>query len=227
MAVADRHADALRRNGRRRGFYDHAVLQAAPDAQRLLLAFFFLAADVGDHIVNHFRPVFKGLARPGNRLIGRRHHRLRPEFPQRMQRRRIALDGAVRLHRNKAPLRAQALFLIWDHLGVLRVQFRDHHRHVRRPAVGAVVGDNGRFRLRISLLDRPDLLFSHIDGAEYKIDLGRHLLHGVYILYHDRFHTLRHRRIQLPAAARRLLIRLSHAAGAGRDHGYLVPRMIL
>ena len=51
MTVGYRHADALCGNNRRLRADDDAILYAAPDFQRFLLALFLFAADVGYHIV--------------------------------------------------------------------------------------------------------------------------------------------------------------------------------
>ncbi len=111
MSVGYRHAQALAGNNRKRRLLDFSVHYLTHNAQRLLLALFLLAADIRNHIVHHLRPVLKGLARPGNCLVGCRDNFLWTEFLQSHQHRRITLDGAVRLYNNKSLFRAKALFL--------------------------------------------------------------------------------------------------------------------
>ena len=53
----------------RRSFDNFIALYLAPNLERLLLGLLFLAADVRDEVVDHFRPCLKCLARAGNSLI--------------------------------------------------------------------------------------------------------------------------------------------------------------
>ena len=62
MAVGYGYAQALSGKCRRCRRYDFIALDFAPDFERLLLGFFFLAADVRDHVIDDFRHCFKGFA---------------------------------------------------------------------------------------------------------------------------------------------------------------------
>ena len=110
---------------------------------------------------------------------------------------------------------------------MLRVDLRDHHGHIRRPAVGAVVGNHRRLGLRVSLLDGADFFLGHVHGAEHEVHARGHLLHLVHVHHHQLFHSLGHRSGHFPAAAHRLLIGLSGGTGAGGYRHHLVPGMIL
>ena len=79
--------------------------------KRLLFALLFLAADIGNDVLHHLRPVLKSLSRSGYGLIGRRHHLVRLKFLPGGQHRRIALNGAVRLDGDKSSAGSQTLFL--------------------------------------------------------------------------------------------------------------------
>ena len=56
---------------------------------------FFFTADVGDNIIQNFRPAFKGLAGAGNCLISAGQNVFDAIFAKRRECRNIALDGAV------------------------------------------------------------------------------------------------------------------------------------
>ena len=176
MTVQYRYTDALAgdlRLGRRN---DHAILDLTPDTKRLLLALFFLAADVRDDISLHLRPFLEGLACSGDRLISRSDYLVRLEFLPCGQHRRVALDRAVRLYCDKASGRAKTLFLILDDIKVLRIDLRNDHRDVRGPAMCAVIGYDRCLGLCIFFFDRADLVFCHINCRKYKIDRCRYLL---------------------------------------------------
>ena len=118
VTVGHGNAYALRCDERRFGGNYHAVLYATPYAKRLALALFFLAAYVGDNIVGHLGPFAEGLARAGDRLIGRCDNGFYPEFAQRRKHRNIRLDRAVWLYRNKSAARAEPRALMRNDLGV-------------------------------------------------------------------------------------------------------------
>ena len=110
---------------------------------------------------------------------------------------------------------------------MLRVDLRHYHRHVRRPAVRAVVGYDRSLCLRICFLDRFDLVLAHIYCAEYKINRRCNVLYVVYI-EHDQFlYCLRHRSIHFPAVSHCLLVCLACGARACSHCHYLKPRMVL
>ena len=227
MAVEHRNPHALAGDLRRLRLHDLAVLHVAQHPQGLLLAFLFLSADVGDDILHHLRPVLKCLARSGDRLIGSGHHFLRTELLPGRQAGRIALDGTVGLHRDKSPGGPKPLLLIRDHVEVIDVHLRDHHGHIRRPAVSAVVGDHRRLGFRVVFLDLADLVLGHIHRAEHKVHAGGYLLHLVYICHDQLLYRFRHRRIHLPAAAYRLLISLAGRTRACRHRHNLKPGVVL
>ena len=207
MAVRHRNADALRRNQRRAGLDDFAALDAAPDAQRLLLAFFFLAADVRNDVVQHFRPIGKVFAGPGNRLVRGDDHLGRLEVQQRMDGRYVALDGAVRLHGDKSGFGAQPFALRFDHLDMPRVDFRDDHRNVRGPAMGRIVGNDGRAGFCVRFFQRLNFILFHIDRAKNEIDLIGHFIHFRSVLHDDIFDGFRNRCRHFPPALHGFLIR--------------------
>ena len=109
MAVGHRHAQALRGDVGLCRIDDLAALDMAPEFHRLLLGLFLLAADVGDYVVEHFRPCFKRLAGAGNCLIGADQRLFYAVFHQRVQCRDIALQAAIRFDGDKAALGAKPL----------------------------------------------------------------------------------------------------------------------
>ena len=109
---------------------------------------------------------------------------------------------------------------------MLRVYLGYDHRHVRGPAVGAVVGDDGALGLGILLLKREDLLFLHIDGGEDKIDVFYHVRDVRGVLDDELLRALRHGVVKSPLGAHGLLIGFARAAGARRDGGQLEPRVV-
>ena len=138
------------------------------------------------------------------------------------------MEGAVALHGDEAPLGAQAPALGLDNRQVVRVQLRHHHRHVLRPAVSGVVGDNGALQLGILLLQGPDVLLFHIHGAEAEIHLFSQLFRvGLRIQDQQALGLLRHGRSHGPAGGRSLLIGFPGAAGAGGQSRQLKPGVVL
>ena len=85
-----RDAQALRGDGRLSRIDDLTVFYMAPELHRLLLGFFFFAADEGDHIVDHFGPRLKRLTSAGDRLIGADEGAFQTVFAQRVQRGNVA-----------------------------------------------------------------------------------------------------------------------------------------
>ena len=228
VAVQAGHPEALGGDGGALGGDDLCVLHLAEELQGLLLALLLLAADVGDAVVHHLGPALKGLARAGDGLVGADQGGLQPVLAQGMQGGDVALEGAVGLHGDEAPLRAQTLALMGDHGQVLRVDLRHHHGDVLRPAVGGVVGDDGALQLGVALLQGPDLVFRHIHGAEAEIhqrgDLFR-VRHGVH--HHEIPGAGGDGGGHDPALLRRLAIGLPGAAGAGGDDGEAEPGVVL
>ncbi|MNJ60468.1 hypothetical protein D3C77_562030 [compost metagenome] len=151
MSVRYRYADTLRRNQRRACFNNLAILNPAPDAQRLLLALLLFPADIRNDVVQHFRPIAEVFTSSGNRLICRCDHGCRFKIQQGMQSRDIALDGAIGFNGNKPSLRSKPFALRGNDFEMLRVYFRDHHRYIRRPAMSRIVGNDRGSRFCISL----------------------------------------------------------------------------
>ena len=226
MAVQYRHPHALAGNHWAVRRFDHSVLNMAPDFHGLHLALLFFPADVGNYILHHLRPVLKGFSRTGDCLIGSGCHLIGLKLFPGAQGRRVGLDRTVGLYGNKAPGGAQTLFLVLNHLKMLRIDLWNHHGYVRGPAVGAVVGNHRGFRLRVLLLNFPDLLLGHIHSGKYKVNRRGHMLHIIHIHNHHIFNFFRHGRFHLPASAHRLLIGFPRASGAGCQGGYLKPGMI-
>ena len=199
----------------------------SPDTKRLFLGFLLLTADIRNDISNHLRPVLKGLACSGNGLIGCCHHLIRLKFLPRRKHRRVRLNGAVRLNSHETALCAKTLLLVFNYLHMLRVDLRNHHRHIRCPTVRAVIGNDRSFCLRILLLNLLNLFLCHVHCGKYEIDLCRNLLHFVDIHNHNLFHCFRHRCVHLPAVSDCLLISLAGTSRARCDRCHFKPRMIL
>ena len=156
----------------------------APDFQRLLLGLFLLAADVGNHVVQNLRHGLKGLAGAGNGLVGAGQHLGHAQIQQGMDGGHIALQRAVALYGDKAPLGAQALALGLDDGHVVRVDFRDNHGHVGGGAVGAVVGDHRALVAGVQLLQGADFLLLHVHGAEHEIHQRDDFLNVLFRVVH-------------------------------------------
>ena len=226
MPVGHRHAQALCGKARTIGADNLVALDVTPQLQRLLLALFFLAADVGDDVIQNIGEGFKGLARAGNCLIGADQHVGDIILAQRVQGGYIALQAAVGLYGNKAALGAKTLALGGDDVDVVGVDLRHDHRHIGGKAVGAVVGNHGAFCLGVGFLQRFDLLFFHIDGAKDKVHLGGDLCHVGGVQHHQLFRLFGHGGLHQPAAAHSLLIGLAGTAGAGCHSGQAEPRVV-
>ena len=110
--VRNRYTEALCSDDRLLSIDDLVALNVAPQLQRLALALFLLAADVGDHVVHDLRHPVKGLTSAGNGLIGA-HQRLAHAkvLHQGMQGRHIALQAAIGLDGDETALGAQTLAL--------------------------------------------------------------------------------------------------------------------
>ena len=139
MTVRNRHAQTLRGDVGFRRIDDLIALDMAPELHRLLLGLFPLAADIGDHVVDHFRPCLKCSACAGNCLICADQRLFHAVFHQRVQCRDIALQAAIGFDGDKAALCAEPLALCVDDADVVGVDLRHDHRHVGRVAVGGIV----------------------------------------------------------------------------------------
>ena len=107
VTVRDRHTEALCGDDRLFSIDDLVALDMAPQLQRLALALFLLAADVGDHIVHDLRHPVKGLACTGNSLIGAHQCLAHAKvLHQGMQGGHIALQAAIGLDSDEAALGA-------------------------------------------------------------------------------------------------------------------------
>ena len=206
---------------------DLSIHHFAPDLQRFLFTFFLFAADVGDDIVDHFRPGLKGFSSAGNRLIGAGQHILDAIFPQRVQCGNIALQRAVGFDGDEAPLGTQTPALRIDGLSMFRVDLRDDHRHIRCKAVGRIVGDHRTLRPGIAFFQCTDLIFFHIHSTEYKVESFHHGLYiGGIVQYQLRCaggdgggHA--------PATIQSICIGFPGGPGRGRQLGHLKPWMFL
>ncbi len=158
MTIQNRNTDALAVNDRTFGRHNLTVLDMSEDPERFLLRLLFLTRNVRNNIAVHFRPVAEGLAGTGNCLIGRGNNFIGLEFLPCGKRRCIGLNRAVGFYRDETSPGSKPLSLIFDNSRVLRIDFRDNHRYVRRPAVRAVVGNNRRLGLCVSFLDLADFL---------------------------------------------------------------------
>ena len=228
VAVLTGHAEALRGDGGTLGLDDLVAVDMAPQLQRLLLTLLLLAADVGDAVVHHLGPTLEGLARAGDGLIGAYQRLLQTILPQGMQGGHIALERAVGLHGNEAPLGAQTLALRVDDGDVVGVDLGHYHGHIVGPAVGGVIGDHRALQLGVLLLQGADLVLLHVDGAEHKVHhRGQLLSVRLSVQHHQLLGLLGHGNIQCPAAGQSLLVGLAGTAAAGRDGGELEPGVIL
>ena len=187
MTVGHGNANALRGDHGSGRLYDLTVLYRTPNTQGLLLGLFFLTANEGNDVVDHFGPLVEGLAGTGDCLIGGDYHFLDAKILNGGQRGYVALNRAVGLNRDKAALGAQSLLLCLDDLVMVSINLRDHHGNVGSPAVCAVIGDHGDLCLGVRLLQSLDLILLHIDSAENK---GNELLDSCDVLGADNDHVL-------------------------------------
>ena len=228
VAVLAGHPEALGGNGRPLGSDDLAALHAAPEFQGLPFALLLLTADVGNAVVHHLRPAFERFARAGDGLVSTDQGLFHTVLQQGMQGGNVALEGAVALHGDEAPLGAQALALGLNDFNVLRIQLRHHHRHVVRPAVGGVVGDDGALQLGVPLLQGPDILLLHVHGAEAEVHLGGQFLRVGFRVQDDQaLGFIRHGRGHGPAGGRGFLVGFPGAPGAGGYRRQLEPGVVL
>ena len=224
MAVGAGHPQALGADSRFGRVDDLAVFQMAENFQRFLFALFILAADVGDHVIHHFRPALEGLACTADGLIGANHDLLGLKVQQGPQGGHVALDGAVGLDGDEAVFRAQTLPLSLDHRRVVAVDLGDQHGNVADAAVGAVVGYHRRFRTGVPFLQRADLVLLHIHGAEDEIHPGGHFLHLSSVQHgHIRHVSGDGAILERPAAFHCFPVRFSRAAGGRGQTGHLKP----
>ena len=144
-----------------------------------------------------------------------------------MDRRYIALQGAVGLDGDEASLGAEALSLRFDDLDVVGVDLRDHHRHVRREAMRRVVGNDRALRLGVFFLERLDLVLLHIDSAEAEVDLCGYLFHILRI--HDDHVLVLFGKLRghVPSAVDALAVGLACRTAACRQRGDLKPGVVL
>ena len=228
MAVRDRHTEALCGDDRLLGIDDLVTLDVAPQLQRLALALFLLAADVGDHVVHDLRHPVKGLACTGNGLISA-HQRLAHAkvLHQGMQGRHIALQAAIGLYRDETTLGAQTLALGGNDLDMVGVDLGHHHGNIRGKTMGTVVGDHRALSLGVCFLQCFDFVLGHIDSAENKIHLRSHFLHLGSVQNGHLLHALRHGSGHGPAGAYCILIALARTAAGCGQYGQLEPGMIL
>ena len=144
-----------------------------------------------------------------------------------MDRGDIALERTVGFYRNKATPGAEPLFLMFDDGRVLRIDFRDDHRHVGGAAMGRIVGDHRAFRLCIRFFQRPDFVLFHIHRAEHKIDVLCDRINVGRRVTDDHIrHFFRHRGFHGPAFARCFPVSLPGGTRGCRKHLYLKPRMV-
>ena len=139
----------------------------------------------------------------------------------------VALQRAVGFDGNKAALCSKALALCVDHSGVVRIDFRDDHRDIRRPAMRAVVGHDRAFRLCIGLFQRFNFIFLHVDRAEDKVYHRSDLFHvGGGVEDDHVFHGFRHGRAHGPAVSHSLLIGFAGGPAARSERFDVKPGMI-
>ena len=210
VAVGNRYAEALCGDDRLLGIDDVVALNMTPQLERLTLALFFLAADVGDDVIHDLGHAVKGLAGTGDGLIGA-HQRLADAevLHQRVQGGNIALQAAVGLDSDEAALGAQTLALSGNDLDVIGIDLGHHHGHIRGKAVCAVVGDHRALGLCIGFFQCLDLILRHVDGAENEIHLRGNFFHLGSVCHDHLLHALRHGGGHGPAGANGLLVRFA------------------
>ena len=229
VTVEHRHANALRRDLQwtvERHDFALFFIDVTEHLQRFLFGLLLFAGDERNDVAHHFRPVVERLARAGNGLVSAYDNLARLEFLPSGERRSVGLDGAVWLDGDEAVRGAETLALVLDHLIMLRVDFWHDHRHVRSPAVGAVVRYDRRFGFRVFLFDGADLGLRHVHCGEHEIDVLDHVFHVSHVLDDHVLHEFRHRRFHLPATADGLFVGLAGAV-RGRGKGdQFEPRMV-
>ena len=225
MAVEDGDAEAMTGDARPVRRDDLSVPQPPQNLQGLALAFLLLAPDEGDDVAAHFGPRVEVLSRPRYGLVRRRDDLQRLKVAPGGEGRDVALDRTVGLHRDEAARRAQPAPLGLDDLCVGRVDLRDDHRDVRRPAVGAVVGHHGRLGAGVVLLQPPELVRGHVDGAEQKVHAIGHARHVAHVPQHEVPRGIGHGSVEEPAALHGLRVGSTGALRAGGDGRRLKPRV--
>ena len=110
---------------------------------------------------------------------------------------------------------------------MLRVQFRNHHRNVRRVTMCAVVGNNRAFRLCVTLFERLNLVFFHVDRAENEVDHAGNFF-NVAGCVHDNhvFDVFRNVHVHAPFLADCFRIGFAGRTRARRNGRYMKPRVI-
>ena len=109
---------------------------------------------------------------------------------------------------------------------MLRIQFRNDHRHIGRAAMRRVIGNDGRFALGICVFQRANLVLLHIDGAENKIHFACYAAYVRRIADNQRAHSGGNIPVKCPASADRFLVSLACASRGGGDDRNLKPRVI-
>ena len=228
MSVGAGYPQALGADGRFRRVDDLAVFQMTENLQRFLFTLLVLAADIGDHVIHHFRPALEGLACAADGLIGADHDPLGLKIQQGPQGGHIALDGAVGLDGDKAVLGAQTFPLGFDDCRVAAIDLGNQHGNVADAAVGAIIGDHRRFRPGVAFFQRADLVLLHIHGAEHEIHPGRHVFHLRRVQHgHIRHIGGNGAILERPAAFHRFPVRFSGAAGGRGQASHLKPGVML
>ena len=170
MPVGHRNAVTMGANQRPGRLFNHAVFNRTEYFKRLQLALFFLAADIGHHIINHVEARHPGKTRAAYRL----HRRHKKPFDfiallhQRPERHRITLNRTVGLDGDKPPLPAPVLLLGGNNVGVTWVHLWNQHRHIGRPAVCRGVGHDGDSGRGIVFFKLPHGVFFHFERGKNK-----------------------------------------------------------
>jgi len=92
-----------------------------------------------------------------------------------MQRRNVALDGAVRLHGDESAL-VPSLSSGASKSEVLGVHLGKDHGYIRRPAVRGVVRHHGRLGLGVAFLQRSGFVLRHVHAQKMKSNRVGHLI---------------------------------------------------
>ena len=109
---------------------------------------------------------------------------------------------------------------------MLRIDFRHDHRHVRRPAVRAVIGHHRGFGLRVLFLGCANLVFRHVDCGEQEIHIRGDVFDIRHVLDDHGLDELRHRGFHLPTPADSLFVGLAGAVRRCSERNQLEPRVV-
>ena len=139
----------------------------------------------------------------------------------------VALQGAVGLDGDEAPLGTQTFALGLDDGKVVGIDLRHHHGDVVHAPVGGVIGDHGDLRFGVQFFQRFRLRLAHVDSTEDKIHQLFHLIHvfGGVQKHHIR-HFCGDGGLHNPAVPQSFGIRFPGASSGSSQSGHLKPGVV-